>query len=400
MSPRGRWLALAAALLGWSFDGFEMGLFPVIARAALLDLLGAGVAEETLRQWYAVFSVCFLLGAAVGGVVFGWLGDRFGRVAAMSLAVLVYSALTGLSATARSAEELAGWRFFAATGMGGEWALGVALVAETWPERSRPWLAGLIGAAVNVGYIIAAILVWSIGPDRWRLALALGAVPAALTFFLRTQVAEPDRWRRAVAVGWPRLRELWQGPQWWATALAIVVASVPILAVWGAVQFTQLWAQARFGSAAGAQVQLVSALAASVGSVFAPVALARVHRGRAYGWLCGVTLVASLAFFVGRPDSWSVFLVGVAAVGLGTGGLLGWLALALPELFPTRLRATGSGLAYNAGRIVAAIGVGLLAGPINIGGDYATASAAISMVYIMGLLVAAGWPDRPGQLPE
>ncbi|MBX7105552.1 MAG: MFS transporter [Gemmataceae bacterium] len=396
----GRWRALAAALLGWSFDGFEMGLFPVLARPALQQLLGPETDEETLRRWNAGFAIAFLLGAAVGGVVFGWLGDRIGRVRAMTVAVLVYAGLTGISATARSPGELAGWRFLAATGMGGEWALGVALVAETWPASARPWLAGLIGAAVNAGYVAAAALAQAVGPAEWRLLLALGAVPAGLTFFLRTFVPESDRWRRSAASAKPRLRELFSTSQYRNTLAGIAAAAVPILAIWGAVQFTQLWAASVAGPAAAARVQLVSALAAGCGAIAGPVLLAGMARGRAYALLCAAALVVSLAFFVGKPEYGGVFLLGVAGVGLFTGATSGWLALYLPELFPTRLRAAGAGLAYNAGRVLAAGGVALSAGPLDARGDYARACAVVSLVYAVGLLFAARLPDTRGPLPE
>src|SRR3954451_23329353 len=131
---RGRWLALFAALLGWLFDGFEMGLFPVISRPALIDLLGfTGLdmkqdgRENLVALWFSVATAAFLVGAATGGVLFGWLGDRLGRVRAMTLSVLTYSVFSGLCAFAQSPEQISLLRFVSALGMGGEWALGVAL---------------------------------------------------------------------------------------------------------------------------------------------------------------------------------------------------------------------------------------------------------------------------------
>src|SRR5438105_7693490 len=129
---RGQWLPLAAALLGWLFDGFEMGVFPIVARPALKELLGAGTApdEEQIRQWNAILSAAFLFGASAGGWLFGWLGDRIGRVKAMAASVLTYSLLTGFCALAHTPWQLAGLRFLAALRMGGDWALGVALGME------------------------------------------------------------------------------------------------------------------------------------------------------------------------------------------------------------------------------------------------------------------------------
>src|SRR5438270_7443930 len=154
-STFGKWMALAAALLGWLFDGLEMGLFPLVARPALLDL---GVKSDNLEAWYGIITALFLVGAATGGVLFGWLGDRIGRVRSMMLSVLTYALVSGLAGFATAAWQVGALRFLAALGMGGEWSLGVALINEIWPDRSRAFLAGLIGAAGNVGYLLIALV--------------------------------------------------------------------------------------------------------------------------------------------------------------------------------------------------------------------------------------------------
>src|SRR5262249_38306479 len=145
---RGQWMALTAALLGWMFDGLEMGLFPLVARPALRDLMN-NPAESQVGLWFNVVTAAFLIGAATGGVLFGWLGHRIGRVRAMTLSVLAYAIFSGLCGAATAVWQITVLRFLAALGMGGEWSLGVALVMEIWPDRSRAFLAGLIGAAAN-----------------------------------------------------------------------------------------------------------------------------------------------------------------------------------------------------------------------------------------------------------
>jgi MFS transporter, SHS family, sialic acid transporter len=218
VSNFGKWMALIAALLGWLFDGLEMGLFPLVQRPALRELLGS---DERMLAWIGIITAAFLVGAATGGVLFGWLGDRFGRVRAMMLSVLTYAICSGLCALAAAAWQVGILRFFAALGMGGEWALGVALINELWPGRSRAFLAGLVGAAGNVGYLVIALIglgvlqqvqslrasLASIGlpaswvdvlfrNDGWRFMMAVGAVPALLTFFIRLFVPESTRWQR------------------------------------------------------------------------------------------------------------------------------------------------------------------------------------------------------------
>ena len=231
ITKTGQWMALAAALLGWMFDGFEMGLFSMVGRSAIQDLMGYGT-KPTPEQnaligfYFGVVIAVFLVGAAAGGVLFGWLGDRIGRVRAMSLSVATYAIFTGLCGVVEAPWQIAGVRFIASLGMGGEWALGVALVMEVWPNRSRALMAGLIGAAANVGYLLvgvigiglAAILGnmkgWLIGVglseatatmlvafNGWRLMMLLGATPALLTFFFRLFVPESHKWEEERARG-------------------------------------------------------------------------------------------------------------------------------------------------------------------------------------------------------
>ena len=220
----GKWLALLAALLGWMFDGMEMGLFPLVARSALTEMLGAN--EVEIAKWYGVVTAAFLIGAATGGVLFGWLGDKIGRVRAMTLSVLVYSLCSGLSAASAAPWHLAALRFLGALGMGGEWALGVALVMEVWPNASRAWLAGLIGAFGNLGYTACGTIALALNhrgdqlagglvsvglPEAWaatltangywRLLLLMGAGPALLTLLIRMFVPESEKWSQAQEAG-------------------------------------------------------------------------------------------------------------------------------------------------------------------------------------------------------
>jgi MFS family permease len=233
MSPpaetgKGKWMALAAALLGWMFDGAEMGIFSMVGRPAVKDLLSEHLAslpateqEAVVGLWFGIITAGFLVGAATGGVLFGWLGDRIGRVRAMTLSVLTYALFTGLCGIVGEAWQVGVLRFIASLGMGGEWSLGVALVMEVWPNRSRAFMAGLIGAAANVGYLLVGFVglgllglidsfqSWMLAagmPDTWvemlvrnngwRLMMLLGTLPALLTFFIRMFVPESEKWQK------------------------------------------------------------------------------------------------------------------------------------------------------------------------------------------------------------
>lgn len=229
-NARGRNMALTAAFLGWMFDGFEMGLFPLIGKPALSDLLAKSYTAEQLpdviNNWFSVIIATFLVGAATGGVFFGWLGDRIGRVKAMTFSIFTYAIFTGLCGFATEAWQIALLRFVASLGMGGEWALGVALVNELWTKGSRAWVAGAIGAAANIGYLLVALLSlgmsafidtitgwfsamgasaelneYLLGHGAWRFLMISGAFPAILIFLIRIFVPESDKWEKEKKAG-------------------------------------------------------------------------------------------------------------------------------------------------------------------------------------------------------
>ena len=247
-TAKGATMALVAAFLGWLFDGFEMGLFPLIGKPALEDLLPDS--DLLVRvQWFSVIIAVFLVGAATGGVLFGWLGDKLGRVKAMTLAIFTYAIFTGLCAFVTEAWQFAGLRFIASLGMGGEWSLGVALVNELWAGRNRVWIAGMIGAAANLGFLLTGILslllnefldgvtssLSTIGLSEsaaeylmhnraWRFLAVIGAAPALINFFILIFVPESHKWEQEKKSG---------NTSYWATSdlLGVLVATIAALII-------------------------------------------------------------------------------------------------------------------------------------------------------------------------
>ena len=291
---RGPMLALVAAFLGWMFDGMEMGIFPLVARPALQEMqqVRGMLGEGFVQSWMGIITALFLLGAASGGLVFGWLGDRIGRVKAMTWSILCYSGFTGLCYFAVEPWHLGALRFIAALGMGGEWALGVALVMEPWPEGRRPLMAGLIGAAANFGYAFIAVIgiAFPIARDSWRWVMMVGAAPAVLTFFILLFVPESERWKasarqpcrsQALEVFASGLRK--------NTLLAIAFAGVALIATWGIVQWIPLWADQMTGgtrTAVKAWSQLYQSLGACVGCYLAAWLGGALGRKPTYFFLC------------------------------------------------------------------------------------------------------------------
>ena len=498
VSLRGRWLALAAALLGWLFDGFEMGLFPVVARPALIELVGveslpSSEQDRAIGPWNGTIIAGFLVGAAAGGVLFGWLGDRLGRVRAMAMSILTYALFSGLGALVTHPWQMVVIRFVAALGMGGEWSLGVALVMEIWGGHSRGLLAGLIGAAANFGYVLVAllslsivevretltgILLWLGIPDSfverlaansgWRLLMLMGMMPALLTLFIRLFVPESGNWLREKQSGATRswatrdlvgvfvgvvacggIMYVWSQDTALAVRLAVTIlglvivaagylypvqrylnrsgetaanrrviygrlalgtslSAVPLLVTWASVMWTANWAdqlgqsQGEAGRYAKQWTQFSSASGAVFGSFGGAILGYVIGRRLAYLGLCLGSLAIALIFFQTNDAFNAWFLISVFFLGFVTAAFYGWLPLYLPELFPTRVRATGQGLSFNFGRILAAVGA-LQTGALlkSLGGSYPQACTLVSLIYLVGMVVIWLAPETKGRpLPE
>lgn len=410
-SKRAQWLVLAAAFLGWMFDGLEMGIFPLIARPALQTMipLEAGFTpDQFVGKWMGIITALFLIGAAGGGLVFGWLGDRIGRVRAMTLSILTYSIFSGLCFFAQLPWHLGALRFIAAFGMGGEWSLGVALVMEAWPREKRPLLAGIIGAASNVGFALIAVVgyYFKVTQQSWRWVMIAGAAPAVLALGIQMVVPESERWKEAVKKGAAHpVQEIFSSGMLRTTLLAIAFSSIALIGTWGSVQWLPLWAdQLTHGMnpQAKALTQILSGGGAVIGCLLGALAAGKMGRRPAYFLLCLLSLGLCGYLFRFVHEYGAPFLILVTMIGGVTAAFYGWLPLYLPELFPTRVRATGQGLCYNSGRILAAVGA-LAQGQLvsNYGGSYAKAGAVITLVYAVGLVLIWLAPETKDQpLPE
>lgn len=431
-SARQQWLVLVAAFLGWMFDGLEQGLFPIAARPALMDLMQS-TNEAQIGQSISYLLAAFLAGAALGGLLFGWMGDRFGRVRTMAVTILAYSLFTGCcyfvpislgrwfpeswqlfghnanGLINSGAVQLGAFRFLAALGMGGEWALGVALVMECWPERWRPLLAGAIGSASNFGFLLIGLLAVfiKVDPQSWRWVMLAGSAPALLAFLVLIFLPESERWKESVRKGGGSpLREIFTTRLIWPTLLATAFASVALIGTWAAVsQFLPTWSDKLAGPDrphAKAMVQTLVAIGAILGCLIAPIVGGKIGRRPAYFGLCLCSLVVCSILFRTMNEYNNQFLFMCFLAGLFTAAFYGWLPLYLPELFPTRVRATGQGLSYNFGRIFAifgALGTGQLLTFFD--GSYPHACATITLIYIVGMVLIWFAPETKGKpLPD
>ena len=400
---------LSAAFFGWMFDGFEMGLFPLVARPALLDM-GRGLAnpDAYVAQWMGTITALFLVGAACGGWALGWLGDKIGRVRAMSISILLYSLCTGLGYFAQEPWHLGLFRFLAALGMGGEWSLGVALVMEVWPERFRPYMAGVIGAAANFGFLLIGIVALNnpVTQDSWRWMWLVGIIPAALVFFIRLFVPESERWREAAAQGPSTpLRDIFAPVRLRTTVVGVFLAAVALIGTWGSVQWIPVWVDKMVGPTmphAKGMVGVLTAAGAIIGCLAGAVLWRGMNRRTSYFILCVLSLGICSFLYRSGLEYGTAFQVTVFFAGLFTAAFYAWFPLFLPEIFPTRMRATGQGVCFNTGRVFAAAGSLMSAQLVQyFDGDYAKTGAVITFVYLAGMLLIWFAPETRGRsLPD
>jgi MFS transporter, SHS family, sialic acid transporter len=396
------WVNLTVAWLGWLFDGMEMGIYSLIAMPALKEMLHTQ-RNADVGPYLGMMFALFLIGAALGGVVFGWLGDVFGRVKALAATVICYSLFTGLSAACHEPWQFGACRFLGALGLGGEWGLGVALVMESWSNKSRPALAGILGTAANVGFLACSIVALLVNGLSWRSLLLIGILPATTVLFMLAGVREPEAWRKAKARGEkPDPRSLFEPGLRGKTIMGCMISSVVIVGTWGVFQWIPSWVNSMQNGNA-AMVQLFMAIGQIIGAGLGGFVAEWLGRRWSYALFCLGSFLTSFLLYTTVHEYGPRLMLMSSAAGLFSCAFFGFLPLYLPELFPTRIRATGEGITYNFGRIVAAVGV--FAGTGNLvkhfDGSFAKAGALMAFVYIVGMVLIWFMPETKGQgLPD
>lgn len=433
LTPWQRYLILAVAFLGWFFGGMQIGITGVAMRDApleLLDRIGALDLDTYQRwqktdaehltkdqsqqlkawnaaaaRWFAWYQCAFLFGAAGGGFIFGRLGDRIGRTRSLAISILCFAGLTGMSYFATSPVQLLLLRFLACVGIGGTWPNGVALVSEAWAKVARPIVSSAIGMAGNLGiFVMFSLSAYrAVTPEDWRWVMLVGAIPVVLGVIIWFCVPESPAWlalqdtakrgdeNRGPALGGMR--------GYLGTILVgIALATVPLVGGWGSANWMIPWA-GEAGAAVGddflkANVGQARSLTSIVGSLVAGWIACSFGRRRTYALTSiGAVLVAQYAFWFTTPTDAS-FLVWVAILGFFNGVYFGWLPFFLPELFAARVRSTGAGVSFNAGRILTAITIFATGAMKDLfAGDYALIGRVTSWVFLLGVVAIAFAPD-------
>jgi MFS family permease len=359
-----------AAWLGWAFDGLDGLLYPLVAIPFVTELLGPGASTKDVAVKAGLIQAIFLVGWAIGGAVFGRVGDAIGRSRTLTLTILTYATFTGLSFFAHEWWHLAIFRFLAALGIGGEWAAGSALVAETLPARLRPWASAMLQSGYMIGIIMAALTVGAFAGQPPRYVFLVGVLPAFLTLWIRRSVSEPDEWTKHRAErGLPKIGDLFRGEVLKTTLYTLVVASLALTTAWTFVYFNPqaLRGIPEVSAMSKAQVaELIKNVTIwysiwNIAGNFLATGLARWLGYRtAFVLMSAGGLLSYVVGFMnpGSLDSFRLWTNLAAIFGLG---LFGLFPLYIPPLFPTLLRTTGAGFCYNFGRVVAGAGTLYLA---------------------------------------
>jgi len=401
-----QWKSGIAAWLGWTFDGLDMHLYTLVYTQFVAELLGlTNTADPSVGRHASIIMAGFLLGWALGGGFFGRIGDRLGRSRALCLTVLTYALFTGLSFFAQTWWQLLIFRFLAALGIGGEWAIGASLLSETWPKRWRPWMAAVLQSGVNVGVIMAVVsnvLMASIVATQPRYLFLVGVLPAFLVLWIRRAVPEPEEWHQAKTRARdrePGIRDLFGPAIRRTTILVIAVCSISLTAHWA----FMFWHQHQFKnlpdvvglSAAerntwGTRILFLVMVASIVGNFFAAVLARAMGYRRAISLLCLGYFLAMLGAYA-VPREHGQLYWWLAAPGFFQ-GVFALFTMYLPPLFPTLLRTTGAGFCYNIGRMASAVGV-VVFGIFHSVGDYRLPLLLSGLLFLPAALVALSLPE-------
>jgi MFS family permease len=441
---RHHWFVFAMASLAWLFDCLDQQLFIIARNPAIAALLPPGTPTDILKQWGGYATAIFVTGWATGGLIFGALGDRIGRARTLTLTVLLYSVCTGLSAFSRGVIDFSIYRFITGLGVGGVFGLSVALLADSLPDRSRPHALGLLQSLSAVGNITAGLIAILVGyletttikpGSAWRYLFLIGALPAFLCVFIQLRLKEPEKWIKAREVGrmtgarFGSYVSLFGEARWRKPALlGMLLCVAGVVGLWGVGFFSPelvgdvIARLLKAENVPAAQVPGkrlmwtgINMIMQNLGSFFGMLAFTKLAHDHGRKPIFAIAFVSAFVStfvvfrFLNQP--WHIFVL-VPIMGFCQLALFAGFAIYLPELFPLRLRSTGTSFCYNVGRFIAASGpftLGLLQAHLAAGAvtaeakldAFRTACCYVSGIFLVGLIALLFLPETKGQpLPE
>ncbi len=413
-----QWTVLLAAWLGWGFDVFDGLLFNYVAPNCIPFLLhltpGTPAARSAYVLWNGIMTSLLLLGWAAGGIIFGRLGDQFGRTKTLLATILIYAVCTACCALSPNIWFLMAFRFLAGLGIGGEWAAGSSLVAEAVPENRRVEAGALLYTSAPCGLFLATFVNFKIAGDwlksqpdlSWRYVFLAGLIPAAIAFAVRLMVKEPEMWQRTAGQSQPKIRELFAPEMRKYTISGMIVAITALIMWWSTNAFIATLVSLMASVAAKAHgLDKVASQALTQGWIRTAT--------NAFNWggLLGTLMTIPLSKMLGRKPMYAIYFALSAVAlfvtfgpnwppetrlnlyflnGLTVFGVFGSFTYYLPELFPTRLRATGSGFCYNIGRIVTSVGPFAIGVIVSQGASVQTLHLALATQFWIGVAPLVG----------
>lgn len=438
------WFVFLVASLAWLFDCLDQQLFILARGSAISALMPKGTDPAKLKELGGYATSIFVAGWAMGGLIFGSVGDRIGRAKTLTLTVLIYSVCTGLSAFSTGFADFAFYRFLTGLGVGGVFGLSVALVADSVPDRARPHALGLLQALSAVGNVTAGLIAVTIGymettsiapGSAWRYMFMIGALPAFLCVFIQIRLKEPEKWVQAKAAGkisgvkFGSYTALLGDVRWRGRAIVGMLMCVSaVVGLWGIGFFSPELINDVVGKILKEQGIPPEKLAGhrtiwmginmilqNIGAFFGMIVftkLAATHGRKpvfVVAYICAMLATAGVFKFLDQKSDifWMIPIMGFFQLALFAG-----FAIYLPELFPVSLRSTGTSFCYNVGRFIAASGpftLGLLTAKLSEGATtpeakleaFRNACAGLSLVFLLGLVALPFAPETKGKpMPE
>jgi SHS family sialic acid transporter-like MFS transporter len=407
LSSVSRLWVLAVTFAGLVFGGAQLGLMALVSLSSSRELMGNAYTNGLGGDWFGRYTAAIMLGAACGGIFLGSLGDKIGRARTMGISIVCYSIFGGAGAIVTSQLQLLGLRFLVGLGVGGVWPNGVSLVSECWAGVSRPTAAAVTGTAINVGiFCLSQLGRWHpVTTDSWRWLVGVSGLPIFLGMIALTFVSESPQWTAlrqnsqstageskstsSRALFAPALRS--------RTIVGICLGSIPLIGAWAASKWMIPWADQVGGTARPGYKAITQGYwsgGAILGSFFGAYIANLLGRRIVYFLISLASLLTTCGIFLWLRPLDRLFLPAVLIQGFVTTLYFGWLPLYLPELFPTHVRAAGTGITYNAGRFAAAAGVLGAGAMIALSkGDYAKVGVVTGLIYAFGMIVVWWAPD-------
>ena len=408
---RYEWLVLIIASAGWIFDVYEGQIFNLTRNNMLGDILGQEPGSDEVKQYGEWFLAVFLLGGTFGGILFGSLADKYGRRSIMIWTILMYSVFSGLTYFASELWHVTVLRFLVAMGVGGEWAVAAALVSEVFPKKARAHASSIFHASSVCGTWLAAIAAIAVGTN-WKYAYLVGVLPALLIIWVRVSLKEPEKWKEArkeANEGKAKqgsLGELFSAP-WGGRAIgAMLMAAVGLGTFWAVTVAGQDLAREQLISEGVPQEEasqkakfaygIIQTIGGGLGLIlFGPIS-SRLGRKKTFILFhIAALIITPITCFA--PTNYSMLLAILPIFGFFTLGMHAGYAVYFPELFPSRLRATGTSVGFNGGRLIAALTILLLSGYMKKTMELPVAMTWLAGFFLLGVVVILFLPETKDQ---